>query len=230
MAIKIPSILNPKRSRLRSYAGHGSHIGIIDSKVDTMSHAQAQLLDTLKVAQYCGVSRSAVESWLQNGRLSAERRGTEYLIKAHDLVHFMHHNHLAIPVELQHSETANVPQTARVVVVDEDRPMAISIERVLRNLDLEVMRINRGSEADAALKRYQPQLVTLDLSLEGLNGVELIQHICTSFSPRPKILVITDSMPSLLSKARLAGADAILSKPFDNDALRRNVRILLGMD
>lgn len=195
-----------------------------------MSHAQAQLLNTSQVAQYCGVSRGSVESWLKNGRLSAERDGSDYLVKPHDLVHFMHHNHLAIPAELAQSESVDQVTPTRVLVVDEDRPMAINIERVLRSLGLEVFQANKGTEASQEFARHQPRLVTLDLTLEGIGGVSLIEHIRATYSHSPKILVITDSMPSLISKARAAGADAILNKPFDNDALRRNVRILLGMD
>lgn len=195
-----------------------------------MSQAQAQLLNTQQVAQYCGVSRGSVEGWLQKGRLNGERKGSEYLIKPHDLVHFMHHNHLAIPVELMQSELSQGPAITRVLVVDEDRPMALTIERVLRSLGLEVFQANKGTEASAEFARHQPRLVTLDLTLAGIGGVSLIEHIRATYSHAPKILVITDSMPSLISKARAAGADAILNKPFDNDALRRNVRILLGMD
>jgi two-component system, OmpR family, response regulator VicR len=100
---------------------------------------------------------------------------------------------------------------------------------VMRSMSLEVIRLS-GMEACLYSGQYRPELVTLDLSLEGVNGIELIEQIRFGCRPQPKILVITDSMPSLVSKARIAGADAILNKPFDNDALRRNVRILLGLD
>lgn len=194
-----------------------------------MNNAQAHLLTTDQVAQYCSVSIGTVDSWLTSGRLYAQRSGNEHLITRHDLVLFMHHNHLAIPLELQHQDLAHEGECARVVVVDEDRPMAMAIERVLRNMGLDVIQINSGEAASVGLVQYRPQLVTVDLRLEGISGVELIQQICNDSASRPKILVITDGMPSLLHKARAAGADATLSKPFDNDALRRNVRILLAM-
>lgn len=194
-----------------------------------MSSTHAHLLNTDQVAQYCSVSVGTVDSWLASGRLCAQRSDGEYVIARHDLVLFMHHNHLAIPLELQHQELAKEGECIRVVVVDEDRPMAMAIERVLRNMGLDVIQINSGEAASVGLAQYRPQLVTVDLCLEGIGGVELIQQLCSAPDLRPKILVITDSMPSLLNKARAAGADAILSKPFDNDALRRNVRILLAM-
>lgn len=194
-----------------------------------MSNTQAHLLNKDQVAQYCSVSTGTVDGWVESGRLRAQRSGNEHLITRHDLVLFMHQNHLAIPLELQRQELVNDGEGIRVVVVDEDRPMAMAIERVLRNMGLHVIQINNGEAASVGLAQYRPQLVTIDLRLEGINGVALIEDLCSSCASPPKILVITDSMPSLLQKARAAGADAILSKPFDNDALRRNVRILLAM-
>lgn len=196
-----------------------------------MSDAQAQLLNPQQVALYCGVSLSAVESWIQNGRLDAEQRGEGYVIRSTDLVNFMHQNHLAIPADLVQAEPegGESRRVSRVLVVDEDRPMAMNIERVLRNMGLEVIQANNGFDASVHYIKRKPQLMTLDLTLEGMGGVELIQNIRTTQSHRAKILVITDSMPSLIGKAREAGADAFLNKPFDNDALRRNVRILLGL-
>lgn len=194
-----------------------------------MRDTQVQLLNPQQVAQYCGVSLSAVEGWLHKGRLHAERQGADYLVKPRDLVQFMHQNHLAIPAELMHASPSSEHQATRVLVVDEDRPMAMNIERVLRSMGLEVIQANNGYDASITYIKRKPQLMTLDLSLEGMGGVELIKNIRATQNHKSKILVITDSMPSLISKAREAGADAILNKPFDNDALRRNVRILLGM-
>lgn len=195
-----------------------------------MSDTRARLLTTQQVAQYCGVSIGVVEVWLQTGRLSGAAKDSEYRVRAVDLVHFMQQNHLAVPAELVQAEHANEAHSALVLVVDGDRPMAMNIERVLRNMGLGVIQASDGVDASATYIERKPQLMTLDLTLEGMNGVELIEHIRASQGHRAKILVITDSMPSLIGKARQAGADAVLNKPFDNDALRRNVRILLGLD
>lgn len=194
-----------------------------------MSDAPVQLLDTQQVAQYCGVTPSAVEEWLRKGLLTSELKDAQQGVRPSVLVHFMHQNLLAIPAELLQAEQDSGPQPVRVLVVDEDRPMAMNIERVLRNMGLEVIQVNSGGDARGAYHQHKPTLMTLDLTLEGVRGVDLIESVRTPPSHRAKILVITDSMPSLISKARQAGADAVLNKPFDNDALRRNVRILLGI-
>lgn len=184
-----------------------------------------------EVARYCGVSLQTVISWLQKGRLRKTEGDQGPLIRTEDLVNFMHQNHLAIPAELL-SESSNTAshQNLRILVVDEDKPTANAIERVFRNMGLEVVQVNNGFDASVTYIRRKPDLMTLDLKLEGMGGIELIEHLRATQTHRAKILVISDSMPSLMAKAKAAGADAVLAKPFDNDSLRRAVRILLNVE
>jgi two-component system response regulator VicR len=193
-----------------------------------MSEAEARFLTPDEVASYCGVTLQTVTGWLVKGRLKAAD-AEKAQVKARDLVHFMHQNHLAIPAELLSNHTsASTNPTPKVLVVDEDKPMATAIERVLRNMGLEVIQVNNVFDASVTYIRRKPQLMTLDLAMQGMNGIELIEHIRSTQTHKARILVISNSMPSLMAKAKAAGADAVLPKPFDNDSLRRAVRILLG--
>lgn len=193
-----------------------------------MSNSEARYLSLEEVARYCGVSVQTVTNWLYRGRLKADDRNA---VMARDLVHFMHQNHLAIPADLL-SDSANADTNAipKALVVDEDKPMANVIERVLRNIGLDVIQVNNGFDAGITYIRRKPDLMTLDLKLDGMGGIELIEHIRATQTHKAKILVISDSMPSLMAKAKAAGADAVLAKPFDNDSLRRVVRILLNIE
>lgn len=193
-----------------------------------MSESEARYLTPDEVASYCGVTLQTVTGWLQKGRLKVEDIATP-LIRARDLVHFMHQNHLAIPAELLSNHTiASATLIPKVLVVDEDKPMANVIERVLRNMGLEVIQVNNGFDAGVSYIRRKPQLMTLDLALEGMGGIELIEHLRSTQTHKAKILVISNSVPSLMARAKAVGADAVMAKPFDNDSLRRTVRILLG--
>lgn len=183
------------------------------------------------VARYCGVSIPTVNSWLKGGQLVWAQGNEGPEIRIEDLVNFMHRNHLALPAELLSEPLATTADTPpRILVVDEDKPTAIAIERVFRNMGFEVMQVNNGFDASITYIRRKPDLMTLDLKLEGMGGVELIEHIRATQTHKAKILVISDSMPSLMTKAKAAGADAVLAKPFDNDSLRRAVRILLNVE
>lgn len=196
-----------------------------------MRDPSAQYISSEEVARYCGVSLQTVTSWLQKGRLRCIEGGQGPLIKPEDLANFMHQNHLAIPAELLTDQaTTSAGKLPRILVVDEDKPTANAIERVFRNMGLDVMQVNNGFDASVTYIRRKPDLMTLDLKLDGMGGVELIEHIRATQTHKAKILVISNSMPSLMAKAKVAGADAVLAKPFDNDSLRRAVRILLNLE
>jgi len=183
-----------------------------------------------EVAQFCGVAPQTVASWLQKGRLRAIEAGEGTKVKVEDLVNFMHHNHLAIPAELLADRTTKSDKSPKVLVVDEDKPTALAVERVFRNMGLEVIQVNNGFDASVTYIRRKPELMTLDLNLDGMGGIELIEHLRATQTHKAKILVISNSVPSQMAKAKAAGADAVLAKPFDNDSLRRVVRILLNLE
>lgn len=182
------------------------------------------LLSAKQVANYCGVPQRTVQSWMQSGRLP---NAGEQAVTSADLIDFMHHNHLAIPAALLDDQNApgdsNQP---RVLVVDEDRPMAQAIARVIRQMGFDVVQFDNGSDANDTLALQQPALVSLDLPMQGMDGLALIASI-KSTHPQTRILVISGAIPSTLAKAKEAGADAVLNKPFDNDSLRRVIRIML---
>lgn len=184
-----------------------------------------------EAARHCGVSPQTIKSWIQRGRLRGQQQDGAVAIARQDLLQFMHQNHLAIPVELLSDPSpAAANASPKVLVVDEDKPTASAIERVFRNMGLDVIQVNNGFDAGVTYIRRKPDLMTLDLKLDGMGGIELIEHIRATQTHKAKILVISDSMPSLMAKAKAAGADAVLAKPFDNDSLRRVVRILLNIE
>lgn len=194
-----------------------------------MHEPEARYLSPEEVARLCGVSAQTVTSWIERGRLPSSQGSSKPRVLPGDLIHFMHQNHLAIPAELLSEPATGSSTTPRILVVDEDKPTANAIERVFRNMGLEVIQVNNGFDASITYIRRKPELMTLDLKLDGMGGIELIEHLRATQTHKAKILVISDSMPSLMAKAKAAGADAVLAKPFDNDSLRRAVRILLRL-
>ena len=68
--------------------------------------------------------------------------------------------------------------------------------------------------------QHRPSLMTLDLTMPGLNGFELLKHLRADEQFRDlKILVISALQQESLDEAVVLGANAVLSKPFRNDEL-----------
>lgn len=182
-----------------------------------------------------------MSTWLENGRLPAN---DQQAVDTADLVDFMQVNHLAVPRELLEGEKPSQENASnssadqdfldidnngeQVLVIEDDRPMAIIIERVFRQLDIATLLINAPVDLLNLIKTNKAKLVTLELENHNLDTLALIRQIKAEGDLECKILVISRAIPSTLAKAKELGADVILSKPFDMDSLRRTIKIMLG--
>ena len=126
----------------------------------------------------------------------------------------------------------------RIVICEDSRTYAAALSRALRHDgDLEVVAVfATAEEAIGALPRLQPDLLTMDLELPGMSGLEAVEHVM-SLRPLP-ILVVSSYVGVELAAAVLAAGaldavrkdelDLLDPEGADAVALRRRVRVLAG--
>ena len=68
---------------------------------------------------------------------------------------------------------------ARILVVDDDRDVAGTVERTLRRRDHEVVVAYSGAQALQLIQKQPPDLVVLDIMMPHMNGIEVCQRIRT---------------------------------------------------
>ena len=115
---------------------------------------------------------------------------------------------------------------SRILVVEDDRPIAAMLERVLGTEGYDVAVAADGSDALRRARERPFDLVVLDLMLPGVDGITVCRK-----------LRATTSIPILVLTARGrtedrvlgldSGADDYVSKPFHNEELLARVRALL---
>lgn len=124
---------------------------------------------------------------------------------------------------------ATLPDRPLVLVVDDQA----SLRRLVRvNLELdgcEVVEAVDGVDCLERARARRPDLVTLDIVMPRMDGIETVTQLRTDPMLRdvPVVMVTTSSQPSDLARARIAGADGYLTKPYDPDELVATVRRLL---
>jgi two-component system chemotaxis response regulator CheB len=129
----------------------------------------------------------------------------------------------------------------RVLVCDDSRTYSAALVRALEHgNDIDVVGVCATAEAAlAALPQLDPDLVTMDIELPGMSGIEAVEQIM-GVSPRPILVIsstVTEGERSTASAALAAGAldvlgkdDLDLTRPDGTSAsaLRRRVKLLSG--
>ena len=99
-----------------------------------------------------------------------------------------------------------------VLVVDDDEMIRRLVRAVLEADEFEVAEARDGQTALTLASETRPAVVVLDVMMPGLDGVEVCRRLDHD---QVKVVVLTArDDPKLEAEAKLAGADAFLTKPF----------------
>lgn len=110
----------------------------------------------------------------------------------------------------------------RVFIVEDDESMRMILKRLLRKNFPIITSFAESSSAEKALEEIpsvNPDLILVDISLPGMDGLEMIRRIKNKPNPT-YILVLTGHEVEMYAKdAQKAGADDIVSKADDKQLL-----------
>ena len=125
---------------------------------------------------------------------------------------------------------AAVSQRASILLVDNDEVSARFLERWLTREGHAVTPVNSASAAIEATRIGRPDLILLDLVVEGA-GFTLCRQLKEDPSTRlvPVVIVTSESDRADRLRALDAGADDFLIKPFDPAELRARIRSLVRL-
>jgi len=115
----------------------------------------------------------------------------------------------------------------KLLLVEDDLAMAQALQLALERRGFDMAVVHNGSDALQQLRNQPPDLALLDLTIPGLDGLQVL-HRARAEGIRVPIVVLTargavgDRVLGLN-----AGADDYLAKPFDLDELEARIRALL---
>ncbi len=104
--------------------------------------------------------------------------------------------------------------------------MHTTLTRALTRLGWEVLVCADGRAAIARWKEYQPDVVLLDLSLPGRDGLQILSQARDDGLTTPVLILTARGTVGDRVAGLNAGADDYLPKPFDLDELEARVRAL----
>ena len=126
---------------------------------------------------------------------------------------------------LHHEVKPEEDVLTRVLVVDNDREMAETLETILEPNDFEVITKSSGPEAILSVKELNPDIVILDLLVPGMDGWAVCREI-RKFSQVPILVLSAISKPGMVAQALDEGADDYLLKPMPTGVLIAHLKRL----
>jgi two-component system cell cycle response regulator DivK len=117
----------------------------------------------------------------------------------------------------------------RILIVEDQEDLRAILRKLLTKSGLEVTEAGDGGAGVAKAKSEQPDLVLMDIQLPVLDGYEAIRQIKAdaSIAKTPVIAVSSFAMKGDEEKARAAGCDAYVPKPYSPMKLLALVKAFL---
>ena len=120
------------------------------------------------------------------------------------------------------------PTPTQILVVEDEPIVALDLQQRLEKMGYRVPSVvATGEAAIEAATRQQPNLVLMDISLEGaMDGVEAAEHI-TATSRIPVVFLTAFSNDQTLERAKVTEPYGYLLKPFEERELQTTIEVAL---
>lgn len=179
-----------------------------------------------EIASYCDVNLRTVIRWIESGKLKGFKlpgRGNNRIL-VEDFIEFLERHDMPIPDALKGIASPSI------LIVDDEMPVAKSIQRVARRAGFDSYIATGGFQAGIMLSQYEPKVMTLDLSMPGMDGYSVIEFTREQSKYKDLKIVVISALDDLsLERALEIGADATLQKPFSNHDLTNVLEQFMSM-
>lgn len=120
--------------------------------------------------------------------------------------------------------------TARILVADDEPDVLRLVRLKLERAGYEVVTATAGDEALGLALSAVPALVLLDVSMPGMDGLEVCRAIKRQLGPRgPRVVILSArGLARDVSGGLESGADGYIVKPFSPNALLAEVQRYLA--
>jgi CheY-like chemotaxis protein len=111
-----------------------------------------------------------------------------------------------------------------ILVVDDDMPILILMQSLLREFGFEPVTAASGRDAIEIARRQRPALVLLDKHMPGMSGDEVIRALRGDDGMAQVPILILSGEPISKNALKELRADGAVLKPFDVMALVKQIR------
>jgi two-component system, chemotaxis family, chemotaxis protein CheY len=115
---------------------------------------------------------------------------------------------------------------ARILIVDDAKFMRLTLTGILKKAEHEIVgEAENGREAIDLYRELKPELVTMDITMPEMSGLEAMKEIKQEFPDAKVVMCSAMGQQKMVVEAIEAGAKDFIVKPFDEgrvlDAVKR---------
>jgi two-component system cell cycle response regulator len=119
------------------------------------------------------------------------------------------------------------PESRRILVIDDDSDSLSIISEALRWENYQVLTAISGAEGLELIKTWNPDLILLDVNMQGMNGIETLQDLRHKENYVSVMFISGNTSTEHVVAGLDTGADDYIPKPFDPLELLARVRTQL---
>ncbi|MZQ99750.1 MAG: response regulator [Acidaminobacter sp.] len=118
----------------------------------------------------------------------------------------------------------------RVLIVDDAAFMRMAIKNILQKNNFEV--VGEAENGLVGVKKYlelQPDLVTMDITMPEMTGLDALKQIRKLDSNANVVMVSAMGQESMVKDSIINGAKSFIVKPFKEDHVLQTLNKVLGL-
>jgi len=117
----------------------------------------------------------------------------------------------------------------KLLIVDDAAFMRLSIRTMLMKHEIEIIgEAENGAIAVTMYKEFRPDVVTMDITMPEMSGIEALKAI-KAFDPQAKVIMVSSmGQEGMVKEAIISGAKNFIIKPFKEESLYQAICQVLG--
>ncbi len=115
----------------------------------------------------------------------------------------------------------------KILIVDDAVFMRLSIKNILKDEEFEFFEAANGREAVQEYIKHRPDLVTMDITMPDMTGIEALKQIIDYDKSAVVMMISAMGQESMVRDAIIAGAKTFIIKPFKEEQILKTIKKLL---
>ena len=110
----------------------------------------------------------------------------------------------------------------KIMIVEDDLDLLHGLRFLLQEYNCQICPLSDADEVVKTAGLLQPDLILMDIKLEHGNGLDICRELKNSYIKNIPVYIMS-GIPDAAGKAREAGADMFIAKPFDSEDLLKKI-------